>query len=70
MKFIKIVLGVIVALVAAFLIGGMLLPSGQYVERSAVVKADTVPRARAEPPSPPRGWVATTRHHSPQPMQT
>lgn len=40
MKFVKILLGIIVALVALFVIGGMLLPSEQYVERSAVVEAD------------------------------
>ena len=40
MKILKIVLGIVVALVLAFLIGGMLLPSGQYVERSAVINAD------------------------------
>jgi hypothetical protein len=40
MKFIKILLGVVVVLVVTFLIGGLLLPSGQYVERSTVVRAD------------------------------
>ncbi len=40
MKIIKIVLGIIVALVVALLIGGMLLPSEQYVERSALIAAD------------------------------
>ena len=40
MKFVKVLLGILVVLVVAFVIGGMLLPSGQYVERSAVVKAD------------------------------
>lgn len=40
MKFVKILLGIIIVLVVTFLLGGMLLPSGQYVERSAVVKAD------------------------------
>lgn len=40
MKIVKIVLGVIVVLVVALLLGSMLLPSGQYVERSAIVKAD------------------------------
>ncbi len=40
MKIVKIVLVILVVLVAAFLAGGMLLPSGQYVERSAVVAAD------------------------------
>ncbi|MBT8089490.1 MAG: SRPBCC family protein [Gammaproteobacteria bacterium] len=40
MKFVKVLLIIIIVLVAAFLVGGMLLPSGQYVERSAIVKAD------------------------------
>ena len=40
MKVIKIILGVIVALVVAFTLGGFLLPSGQYVERSIVINAD------------------------------
>lgn len=40
MKFLKISLGIIVVLVATFLLGGMLLPSGQYVERSTMVKAE------------------------------
>ena len=40
MKFVKIVLGIVIVLVAAFVIGAMLLPSGQYVERSAVINAD------------------------------
>ena len=40
MKIVKILLGTIVVLVVAFLLGGMLLPSGQYVERSAIVTAD------------------------------
>ncbi|MDJ0701463.1 MAG: SRPBCC family protein [Woeseiaceae bacterium] len=40
MKFVKVALGIIVLLVVAFLIGGLLLPSEQYVERSAVVAAD------------------------------
>ena len=40
MKIINIVLGAIVALVAALLLGGMLLPSEQYVERSADVAAE------------------------------
>lgn len=40
MKVLKIVLGIIAVLVVAFIIGGMLLPSGQYVERSTVVNAD------------------------------
>ena len=40
MKIVKIVLGVIVVLVVAFLVVGLLLPSGQYVERSAVINAD------------------------------
>ena len=40
MRFVKIVLGVIVALVAVFVLVGLLLPSGQHVERSTVVKAD------------------------------
>ncbi len=40
MKVVKIVLGIIVVLVVAFLLVGMLLPSGQYVERSAIVRAE------------------------------
>lgn len=40
MKFVKILLGIIVVLVVAFVLVGMFLPSGQYVERSAVVRAD------------------------------
>lgn len=40
MKFVKITLGIIVVLVVAFLVGGTLLPTGQYVERSAIVRAD------------------------------
>ena len=40
MKVVKIVLGIVVVLVVAFVIGGLLLPSGQYVERSAVIEAD------------------------------
>ncbi len=41
MKKLKVVLGIVVALLAAlFLIGGMLLPTGQYVERSAVIDAE------------------------------
>ena len=40
MKILKIVLGIVVALAVAFVIGGMLLPSGQYVERSTVINAD------------------------------
>ncbi len=40
MKILKVVLGIVVALVVAFVIGGMLLPSGQYVERSAVINAN------------------------------
>ena len=40
MKVLKVLLGIIAVLVVAFIIGGMLLPSGQYVERSAFVKAE------------------------------
>ena len=40
MKLIKILLGILVVLVAALLLVGMFLPSGQYVERSAIVEAD------------------------------
>ena len=40
MKILKIVLGIVVVLVVAFVFGGMLLPSGQYVERSAAINAD------------------------------
>ena len=40
MKVLKVLLGVIAVLVVAFIIGGMLLPSGQYVERSAFVEAE------------------------------
>ena len=40
MKFIKILLGIFVVLVATFILGGLLLPSGQYVERSTIVMAD------------------------------
>ena len=40
MKFVKIVLGVVIVLVVALLLVGLLLPSEQYVERSAVVEAD------------------------------
>jgi hypothetical protein len=40
MKIVKIVLGIIGVLFVAFLAGGMLLPSGQYVERSTIVRAD------------------------------
>ncbi|MBT8078339.1 MAG: SRPBCC family protein [Gammaproteobacteria bacterium] len=40
MKFIKILLGILVALAVLFVIGGMLLPSEQHVERSVVVNAE------------------------------
>ncbi len=40
MKFVKILLGTIAALAVLFVIGGMLLPSEQHVERSVVVNAD------------------------------
>ena len=40
MKLVKILLGVIVALALLFVIGGMLLPSEQHVERSVVLKAE------------------------------
>lgn len=40
MKIIKILLGVVVALIVLVAIGGMLLPSEQHVERSVVVEAD------------------------------
>ena len=40
MKVVKIIVGVIAVLAVAFVIGGLLLPSGQYVERSAIVEAD------------------------------
>ena len=40
MKFIKVLLGIIVALAVLLVIGSMLLPSEQHVERSVVIKAD------------------------------
>ena len=40
MKFVKILLGIFVTLAVLFVIGGMLLPTEQHVERSVVVKAD------------------------------
>ena len=40
MKFVKVLLGIIVTLVVLFVIGGMLLPSEQHVERSVIVNAD------------------------------
>ncbi len=40
MKFVKILLGSVVALAVLLAIGSLLLPSGQHVERSVVVNAD------------------------------
>lgn len=40
MKFVKILLGVIVALLVLFLVGGLLLPGEQHVERSVVINAE------------------------------
>ena len=40
MKFVKILLGIIVALVVLFVAGGMLLPSEQHVERSIIIEAE------------------------------
>ena len=40
MKFLKIVLGFIAALIATFVVVGLFLPSEQYVERSTVIEAD------------------------------
>ena len=40
MKILKIILGVVIVLVAAVLLIGMFLPSGQYVERRAFIEAD------------------------------
>ena len=40
MKILKVLLGVLATLVVLFVIGGMLLPSEQHVERSVVVEAD------------------------------
>ena len=40
MRFFKILLGIVITLAVLFVIGGMLLPSEQHVERSVVVNAD------------------------------
>lgn len=40
MRFVKILLGVLVTLAVLLVIGGMLLPSEQHVERSVVIEAD------------------------------
>ena len=40
MKFVKIFLGILVTLVVLLIIGGMLLPSEQHVERSVIIKAE------------------------------
>ena len=40
MKIVKILLGIIVALAALIVIGGMFLPSEQHVERSIVIEAE------------------------------
>ncbi len=42
MKILKILLGIVVALVVLFVAGGFLLPSETHVERSVVIKADPV----------------------------